>query len=317
MARTDGTPAYTIRQLVAFVAVAEWGTITAAADSLHMSHSALSSAITDLEKALDVKLFVRQRARGVKLTPTGHAVLDRAKTLLHHAAELESDAHSEAGSVAGPVAVGCYPSLGPTLLPSLLAGFTRAHPRARVDFREDTQNRLRALLDSHDLDVAFLYDLELEPGLDTATVDVRRPMVLLAADHPLAAAPTLRLHDLAGEPMVLLDAPPSSGHALSVCAEAGFTPSIAYRAQNFETARSFVGRGLGWTLLLQRPAMDITYEGLPLALRAVVDPEPAAVEVVLAWRKDALPSRVAQTFIDFVVAEQKSKNGVEQDQRPD
>jgi len=106
---------------------------------------------------------------------------------------------------------------------------------------------------------------------------------------------------------VLLDAPPSSGHALSVCAEAGFTPMIGYRAQNFETARSFVGRGLGWTLLLQRPAGDLTYEGLPLAVRPVVDPEPAPVRVVLAWRKDALPSRVAQTFIDFVIAARSTK----------
>lgn len=297
----DGVPAYTIRQLAAFVAVAEWGTITAAADAIHMSHSALSSAITDLEKALDATLLVRRRARGVTLTPTGHVVLERAKMLLHQASELQSDAHSEAGAVVGRVAVGCYPSLGPTLLPSLIADFTRAHPRARVDFREDTQNRLHVLLDSHDLDVAFLYGLGLELGLETVTLDVREPMVLLAADHPLAGEAVVRLRDLANEPMVLLDAPPSSDHAFSLCAEAGFTPVIAYRTQTFETARSFVGRGLGWTLLLQRPALDVTYEGRDLALRSVVDPVPAPVKVVLAWKKDALPSRVAQTFTDFAV----------------
>lgn len=179
MVRSEGVPAYTIRQLAAFVAVADWGTITAAADALHMSHSAVSASINDLERTLDVTLFVRQRARGVRLTPTGHAVLERAKTVLHFAAELESDAHSEAGSVVGPVAVGCYPSLGPTLLPSLIAGFTEAHPRARVDFREETQDRLRSLLDSRELDVAFLYDLELDPGLETVLLDSREPMLLL------------------------------------------------------------------------------------------------------------------------------------------
>ncbi|WP_428835157.1 hypothetical protein [Rhodococcus pyridinivorans] len=46
-------------------------------------------------------------------------------------------------------------------------------PRADIDFREDTQNRLRMLLDSHDLDVAFLYDLDLEPGLETSLNDTR------------------------------------------------------------------------------------------------------------------------------------------------
>ncbi|MEE2061410.1 LysR family transcriptional regulator [Rhodococcus artemisiae] len=303
MARSEGVPAYTIRQLAAFVAVADWGTITAAADALHMSHSAVSASINDLERALDVTLFVRQRARGVRLTPTGHAVLERAKNVLHVATELESDAHSEAGSVVGPVAVGCYPSLGPTLLPSLIAGFTEAHPRARVDFREDTQDRLRALLDSRELDVAFLYDLELDPGLETVVLDSREPMLLLPAEHPAASSgEPVRLTDLAQDPMVILDAPPSSGHAMSLCAEAGFSPVVAYRTQNYETARSFVGRGLGWTLLLQRPAQDVSYEGLPIAVRPFAEPKPPPVGILLAWRKDALQSRVAQTFVDFVLA---------------
>jgi DNA-binding transcriptional LysR family regulator len=302
MVRSEGVPAYTIRQLAAFVAVADWGTITAAADALHMSHSAVSASINDLERTLDVTLFVRQRARGVRLTPTGHAVLERAKTVLHFAAELESDAHSEAGSVVGPVAVGCYPSLGPTLLPSLIAGFTEAHPRARVDFREETQDRLRSLLDSRELDVAFLYDLELDPGLETVLLDSREPMLLLPAEHPAAlSGDPVRLTDLAHDPMVILDAPPSSGHAMSLCAEAGFSPVVAYRTQNYETARSFVGRGLGWTLLLQRPAQDVSYEGLPIAVRPFAEPKPAPVGVFLAWRKDALQSRVAQTFVDFVL----------------
>ncbi|NLV80011.1 MAG: LysR family transcriptional regulator [Rhodococcus sp.] len=308
MVRPEGVPAYTIRQLAAFVAVAEWGTITAAADALHMSHSALSAAISDLERALDVKLLVRQRARGVRLTPIGHAVLGRAETLLHFATELESDARSEAGSVAGPVAVGCYPSLGPTMLPALIAGFTRVHPRARVDFREDTQNRLRALLDSHDLDVAFLYDLDLEPGLESVVLDTREPMLLLPADHPRAqSGEPVPLTDLAREPMVMLDAPPSSGHAVAVCAEAGFSPVVAYRTQNYETCRAFVGRGLGWSLLLQRPAQDTTYEGRPIAVRPFAEPKPAPVDVLLAWRNDALRSRVAQTFVDFVVASRRAE----------
>ncbi|UYP20133.1 LysR family transcriptional regulator [Rhodococcus sp. Z13] len=302
MAKTDGAPAFTMRQLAAFVAVAEWGTITAAADAIHMSHSALSSAITDLEHALDAKLLVRQRARGVKLTPTGHVVLERAKLLLHHASELESDARSEAGDVVGRVSVGCYPSLGPTLLPPLIADFTRAHPRAQVDFHEDTQNRLTGLLASHDLDVAFLYDIDLDPELERIALSVRKPMVLLATDHPLAGEQAVDLRDLADEPMVLLDAPPSSGHALGMCAEAGFTPLIAYRTQTFETARSFVGRGLGWTLLLQRPVGDITYEGHALALLPIAHPPAEPVNVVLARRKNAHPSRVAQAFADFVVA---------------
>ncbi|WP_372462360.1 hypothetical protein [Rhodococcus pyridinivorans] len=84
-------------------------------------------------------------------------MLERAKMLLHHASELESDARSEAGR---------HRRSG--------GGGVLSLPRADIDFREDTQNRLRMLLDSHDLDVAFLYDLDLEPGLETVTLPAPR-----------------------------------------------------------------------------------------------------------------------------------------------
>ncbi|WP_307845946.1 LysR substrate-binding domain-containing protein [Saccharomonospora sp. NB11] len=66
----------------------------------------------------------------------------------------------------------------------------------------------------------------------------RAPAVSLAPEHPLASVDgPLRLSDLADEPMVRLDAPPSSHHAMEVCQFAGFAPKIGYRTQNFETAR--------------------------------------------------------------------------------
>ncbi|MFD2396017.1 LysR family transcriptional regulator [Prauserella oleivorans] len=63
MSRAENLPTYTMRQLAAFVAVAETGTIGGAAERMHLSQSALASALTDLEKALKVQLTVRRRAR--------------------------------------------------------------------------------------------------------------------------------------------------------------------------------------------------------------------------------------------------------------
>lgn len=91
MVPADSLPSYTIRQLAAFVAVAETGTISGAAERMHQSQSALAAAVTDLEKALGARLTVRKRARGVQLTPTGEAVLGRARTLLGHTARLQAD----------------------------------------------------------------------------------------------------------------------------------------------------------------------------------------------------------------------------------
>lgn len=301
MTRGDAVPTYTMRQLAAFVAVAETGTISAAAERLHLSQSALASAVTDLEKALKAQLTVRRRARGVQLTPTGEAVLARSRVLLHQASELQADAVGAGDRAAGPMVLGCYPSLGPTILPSLLDEFTGQYPRVDVDFREDTQNRLRKQLDDGELDLAIVYDLDLSPEWRTSVLMGREPMLVLGTDHPLAETEgPVRLADLADEPMILLDAPPSSAHALNVCRAAGFAPRVAFRARNYETARAFVGRGLGWTLLVQRPHFDVTYEGLEVVVKTIVDPPPAPVGIVVAWHQDSLLSRATRAFIDFV-----------------
>ncbi|EHR63446.1 LysR substrate-binding domain-containing protein [Saccharomonospora cyanea] len=300
MSRIDPVPAYTLRQLAAFVAVAETGTISAAAERAHLSPSALAGAVTDLEKALKVQLTVRRRARGVQLTPTGEAVLARAKLLLEQASGLQTDAAGVGGVVTGPIALGCYPSLSPTVLPSLLHAFTQRYPKVTVELHEDTQNRLGTRLEEGELDLAIVYDLDLPPEWQTARLATRSPAVLLPTDHPLASLDgPLRLADLADEPMVLLDAPPSSHHATEVCRLAGFAPRVAYRTQNFETARSFVGRGLGWTLLVQRPEHDVTYEGLGVVVRTDLTPRPGPVDVVLAWQRGAMLSKASRTFVEF------------------
>ncbi|QNG18134.1 LysR family transcriptional regulator [Rhodococcus triatomae] len=299
MSRIDNAPAYTMRQLAAFVAVAETGTISGAAERVHQSQSALSAAVTDLEKALGVQLCVRRRARGIQLTPTGEAVLTRARLLLQQASELQDDASGASGEVSGPVAVGCHPELGALPAPSIVAAFTARYPRARVAFREETQNRLRAQIEDGELDVAIVYDLDLPHQWRTQRLASLQPTVALDPRHRWASGDRpVVLAELADEPMVLLDVPPGSHHVTGVCRQAGFAPRIAYRTASPETARAFVARGLGWTLLLQRPRIEVTSEGLDVVVKPVAGPS-QAVDVVLAWHAEAVLSRVAREFVAF------------------
>lgn len=303
MASSARPPAYTLRQLYVFVAVAETGTIRAAADRLHISQSAVSLAVTELERGLRAQLCVRRRAHGVQLTPTGERVVMRAKALLEQAGDLAAEASGAEGVLTGPLAIGCYSSLGPTLLPRLLFEFNKLHPEVTVEFVEDTQDRLAQRMLSGELDLAIVYDLDLPPALRRARIDTRQPTILLPPEHRLADEPVLELAALADEPMVLLDAPPSSFHALHMCSQAGFTPQVRFRPKNFETARALVGRGLGWTLLIQRPQLDVTYEGLRVVVRPDVHPPLAAVDILLVWPQDALLSRVGRAFVAYAAAE--------------
>lgn len=303
MTKAYGAPGFTLGQLAAFVAVAESGSISAAATRLALSPSAVSGSLDHLERALRTELVRRRKAKGVTLTAAGEMVLPRARNLLHQALELQVDARDGEGDAAGLLRLGCYPSLSPTLLPALLDTFARAHPRARVEVVEDNQDRLLAALDAGDLDLAIGYDIDVDPVWRSARLASLRPGVVLGADHRLAGtAGPIDLAALAEDPMVLLDVPPSASHALACCAAAGFAPRVVHHARTYETARAFVGRGFGWTLLLQRPSASVTYEGKALVVREVGRPELPEIAVVCLWRPESLLSRVGRVFIAHAVA---------------
>ncbi len=309
MAKATGVPAYTLQQLAAFVAVADTGTIAAAAVRLQLSPSAVRASLGDLERALGTQLCVRHRAKGVELTSGGKAVLAKARVVLHEANDLELDVRGEPGQVTGVLHVGCYTTLGPTVLPPLLDAFRRRYPAARIELREDTLDRLRTAVDARDVDVTIAYDIDLPRHWSTVAWLTNAPRVHVAAAHRLAGADSVRLTDLAEDPMVLLDAPPSREHVLDMCRGAGFEPRVALRTSNYETARALVGRGLGWALLVQRTATDVSYEGRPVLTKEVIDPVLPPVKIVVAWPRDARLSRAAQAFVQLVARHAAQSGG--------
>ncbi|MBK8867786.1 MAG: LysR family transcriptional regulator [Actinomycetales bacterium] len=287
-----------MQQLASFVAVADTGTIVAAATRLGLSASAVRASLDEFEKVLGVQLCVRQRAKGVTLTSAGEAVLAKAREVLQDAADLELDVRGEPGQVGGVVHVGCYATLGPTVLPPLLASFGRRFPAARVDVREESLDRLRRAVSAREVDVVIAYDIDLPRHWTWVPWLTSAPRIHLAQGHPLATSEGgVRLADLADEPMILLDVPPSGDHVLQMCRSAGFDPRVGLRTSNYETARALVGRGLGWSLLVQRTPVDISYEGRAVRTFEVIDPPLPPVSIVVAWRREAPLSRAAQAFV--------------------
>lgn len=289
---------YTLRQLGYFLAVAETGTISDAAVQLHVSQSAVASALTELERVLKAQLCIRRKAHGITLTPTGRFLMQRARALLKDADELELTTAGRGEKLAGPLAVGCYVSLAPTVLPPLLEGFARLHPEVTLDFFEGSQDEIQEKLFSGALDLAVLYDMDLGSGLESVLLYSSSGYVLLDAGHRFAAAAEVRLVDLQQEPMILLDAPPSSRHTMSLFERAGVQPRIQYRTTDFELTRSLVGRGLGYTVLVQRPRGDLTYEGLPVLARPIT-PAVKTVVVKLAWPARIRLNDRALALVDF------------------
>lgn len=289
---------FTLRQLEYFVAVAEHGTIAHAATALHVSESAVATAIGDLERSLGASLAIRRRAHGVTLTSEGRTVLAHARTVLREARELSASLGGD--EISGPLAVGCYDTMAATILPRLVRGFTDAHPSVALTAMDGPGPVILQRLDDGDLDLAILYDRDIEGQPETAPLLELRAHVIVAADHWAASRESISFAELADEPFVRFDLNPSWQHTRSLMQAQGVTPRECYRTSNLEHARSMVGQGLGYSVLVQRPASDTTHDGRRI-VRLELEPPVPPVRIVLAWRAATRPSPRVRAFIEHAV----------------
>ena len=289
--------ALSFRRLAHFVAAVEAGTISGAAERLFMSQSALAGSIFELERTLDADLLIRRRGRGVSLTPTGAEVLARARSLLAGASELNDLAHGT--ELVGPLAVGCFLTLAPTVLPRLLVEFERR--------RREGDDHLRRVVAGHAPGAAAgraaRRRRHVRPGPDGVPGPrraVRAPGVCaVRRQNPLAAQPTVTLEQLAPEPLILFDTTPSTSYAMSLFEDMGLAPNVRHRTHGFELTRSLVARNPPYyAILVQRPEIKHSYEGLPIIEREL-EPAVPPCPVVLAWPQDSRLSPRARELAEI------------------
>lgn len=293
-------PNVTVRQLEYLIAVAETGSLTSAASRCHVSQGAISLALTELERVLDLRLAVRSPRRGAALTAAGTQVLADARRVIGAMGDLGAEARGLSSTVSGVLTVGCYAPIAPFHLPAAISTFERAHPEVSVRFVEGSLPEIGEDLISGRCEIAFLYDQDLLPGIETRTLYDQPPRVLLPADHRLRRRRAVALSELAGDPFVLLDVPPSERYFRSVFAAAGVEMVVTHRARSFELARSLVARGIGYSMTVQQPALARSYEGLEVLALPLRDNVPTT-PVVLGWASGPLTRR-AQAFAEHCAA---------------
>lgn len=288
---------FSLRQLEFLVAVADAGSISAAAERCGASQAGVSLAVRDLERHLRVQLLVRRRAKGAALTEAGSRVLAGARRLLEGADDLQAVAAAEENKVSGTLSVGCYVTLAPFVIPPILDEFAGTHPNLSVNVIEGPAPEVRDNLLEGRCELAFLYANDSDPAFQSVTVRTSRPYLILAADHPLAARPEIRLAEVADEPLIMFDVP-SARNAAQMLAEAGLTPRIRHLSSNIEIVRCLVARGLGYSILVQRWPIDVSYEGRLIASRPIADPTRTR-DAVVAWPEGARLTRRAAALVDF------------------
>ncbi|WP_042395081.1 LysR family transcriptional regulator [Streptacidiphilus carbonis] len=286
---------FTLTQLRYFVVAAEAGSMTAAAEQLLIAQSAVSTAVSNLERELGVQLFIRRKGKGLVATSDGERLLLQARDLLSHALDVASEARGGEGGLSGPVRLGCFVTLAPFVLPRLLAAAAERHPRLRVDVLEGEADELDRALRTGRIDFALTYDLGLGPGITRETIAALPAHALVAADHQLAGHGSVDLAELAHEPFVLLDLPHSRDYFWSLVTATGITPVVRHRSHNYEAVRSLVALGHGFSVLHQRPATDDTYSGERVAVLTLTNAHPP-LDLVLA-RMDGVRQTARATAV--------------------
>jgi DNA-binding transcriptional LysR family regulator len=224
------TPRLSLRQLSYFVTAAESGSLGAAAEFLGVSPSTLSEAISELEGHLGSQLMLRRKGLGAVLTPFGSEILPQARALLRAAAEIQTSGGGVGRPLTGRLVIGCMSSIAPTVLPPLIVEFGNLHPGVNIEFVEGSQIEIQLALDQGRCEAAILYDDgDLSPMFRREVLYTVEPKIFLSPQHRLSGAEAIGLRDLAGEPFIMVDIPPSRENIKALFRSARVTPNIPPR----------------------------------------------------------------------------------------
>ena len=258
------------------MAVAEELSFTRGARRAHVVQSAVSAAVTRLERELNAPLFERAR-RQVTLTDAGRALLPEARATLAAAQGARDAVAAVRGGLRGSVSLGIMLSNGPVDLATVLGGFHAAHPDVVVHARQAAAGTAAHLRDLRDgaLDVALVAVSGPPPaGIVIRPLAAEYLVLLVAPDGPWAGRASVRLDEVAGEPFI--ESPPGWGNrtvADRAFAARGLQRTVRFEVTDYQTMVSMVRGGLGVAFLPASSARRF--------------PEVAAVTVTgadLAWQ---------------------------------
>ncbi|MFP6848612.1 MAG: LysR family transcriptional regulator [Pseudomonas sp.] len=250
--------------LNAFIAIAELGSFSEAAERLHLTQPAVSKRIASLEHQLNVRLFDRL-GREVSLTEAGRALLPRAYQILNVLDDTRRALTNLNGEISGRLTLATSHHIGLHRLPPLLRAFTRAHPQVALDIQFlDSEVAYEEVLHGRaELAVITLAPETREPVHAVAVWD--DPLDFVAApEHPLARNGAVSLTDVAHHPAVFPGGNTFTHHIVRRLFETqGLTPNIAMSTNYLETIKMMVSIGLAWSVL-PRTMLDEQVARLPL-----------------------------------------------------
>ncbi len=287
-----------LHQLRYFVAVAETGSFTRAAEREGVTQPTLSEQILRLEskhKGIGQRLFDRL-GRSVVLTDAGLVLLTHAQAVL--AAVDEAERAVRDSGEGGRLRVGAIPTIAPFLLPRVVTKFRQEHPAVQLQLKEDLTERLLADLLAGELDVALMALPIRDDRLHVEKLFNEPLVIALPPKHRLAKKAEVKLGDVMDEPFILLDDVHCFGdQVLSFCHRGGLEPRVVCRGEQIVTLLAMVAAGQGVSVV---PEMAATADAARVCLYRPMG-KPAPIRTLCAvWHKQRYRPATLRAFVEVV-----------------
>jgi len=238
-----------LRQVTAFLAVAEAGSFTRAADQLKVAQPALSQAIRELETSLGLRLFDRTTRR-VELTAAGREFRDATVKIVDDLDFAVRNARDLAGRKSGRMVVAAPPLLAAAVLPQAIVEFSSQYPDVQISVVDAPTTSIVDVVRSSGADCGIGTFPEGESGVQQTALMRDRLLLFCRADSPFAKAESVRWSDLFRQPLIALSPTSAIRRLVEIGFESAQIPlTPAYEVHQMVTALSLIKAGLGVAVL--------------------------------------------------------------------
>lgn len=284
-----------------FVVLAQTRNFLEASEQLFISQSSLSKHIKSLEKELGVTLLNRSTRR-VELSPEGRVFLPFAERIARINFELEAALFNQGENERSVVNIGSIPVMVPYGITDVLAHFEHENINARIQLFENEAAVLKEMLRKGSVELAFLRSNEESAAADaeefgTVLFTEDALCAVLPKNHACAGLDRINLGMLANDEFLLLPRGSLMDNLImEACSEEGFVPDVRYRGSRAENIIDLVGKGMGVSLLMRKPAAYLATDDVRL-----VDVDPTiTTQIKVYYRKNADLSPAAKRLLEFV-----------------
>ncbi len=287
-----------IRQLKAFMAIAEARTFTAAAQRIHYTQAALSMQIKQLEKEVGVPLFTRMPRR-VVLTEAGERLLERAHHIMREHDAALAELAELAGAERGRLRLGSASGMvSADSLPPILKRLRRAHPHAEVSVSSGTSEELVKKILAGETDAAFVSLPVQARNVETELLTSDQLVAIASPRHPLAGQRVVSAFALAGEKLILGERGGNTRRLIDeFFAEAGLRPTVAMELSRQRAITNMVAADMGVGIVPLSVARDDVERGR--LVRWWIEGAHINWEMGVARLSGGYVSPVTQTFLDL------------------